>query len=117
MIKWLAQYPTVVEGSALALEPHRLTFYLQDLAAQLHAYYNKHRVLPPQVLGNEASEGVIPTGVSGQPGESEFAENTISMEGVLSPALTAARLVLMKQVQTVLRNGLTLLGLSSPEKM
>jgi arginyl-tRNA synthetase len=117
MIKWLAQYPTVVEGSALALEPHRLTFYLQDLAAQLHAYYNKHRVLPPQVLVDEAIEEAIPTGVSGEPVESEFAENKISMEDVLSPALTAARLVLMKQVQTVLRNGLTLLGLSSPEKM
>ena len=46
LIKTLAQYPFVVEGSAMALEPHRLTFYLQELAAQLHAYYNKNRVLP-----------------------------------------------------------------------
>ena len=46
LIKTLAQYPCILEGSALALEPHRITFYLQDLAAQLHAYYNKHRVLP-----------------------------------------------------------------------
>jgi hypothetical protein len=35
----------------------------------------------------------------------------------LSPAVTAARLVLLRQVQRVLRNGLTLLGISSPEKM
>ncbi|MEE9233270.1 MAG: DALR anticodon-binding domain-containing protein [Nitrospirales bacterium] len=34
-----------------------------------------------------------------------------------SPALTTARLALLRQVQTVIRNGLTLLGISSPEKM
>ena len=47
LIKTLAQYPLIIEGSAIALEPHRVTFYLQELAAQLHSYYNKHRVLPP----------------------------------------------------------------------
>ncbi len=45
IIKALAKYPEVVEESALAYEPHRLTFYLQDLAGLLHNYYFKHRVI------------------------------------------------------------------------
>jgi arginyl-tRNA synthetase len=45
MIKALAKYPEVVEEAALAYEPHRLTFYLQDLAGLLHNYYFKHRVI------------------------------------------------------------------------
>lgn len=45
MIKLIAAYPEWIEGSALALEPHRLTFYLQDLATALHNYYFHHRVI------------------------------------------------------------------------
>lgn len=45
IIKALAKYPEVVEDAALAYEPHKLTFYLQDLAGLLHNYYFKHRVI------------------------------------------------------------------------
>ena len=45
LIKTIIRFPEVVEGAAIALEPHRLTFYLNDLAALFHSYYNKHRVL------------------------------------------------------------------------
>ena len=45
LIKRLAVYPDVVEGAAYYLEPHRLSYYLTDLAATFHAYYNKHRIL------------------------------------------------------------------------
>jgi arginyl-tRNA synthetase len=45
IIKALAKYPEVIEDAALAYEPHRLTFYLQDLAGLLHNYYFKHRVI------------------------------------------------------------------------
>ncbi len=45
LIKALARYPEVVEEAALAYEPHRLTFYLQDLAGLLHNYYFKHRII------------------------------------------------------------------------
>ncbi|PLX83609.1 MAG: arginine--tRNA ligase [Desulfuromonas sp.] len=41
----LARYPETVEGAARSLEPHRVVFYLQELAAQFHSYYNLHRVL------------------------------------------------------------------------
>ena len=45
IIKALAKYPEIIEEAALAYEPHRLTFYLQDLAGLLHSYYFKHRVI------------------------------------------------------------------------
>jgi arginyl-tRNA synthetase len=49
IIKALAKYPEVVEEAALAYEPHRLTFYLQDLAGLLHNYYFKHRIITDDV--------------------------------------------------------------------
>ena len=45
LIKVITRLPEVVEGAALSLEPHRLTFYLNDVAAVFHSYYNKHKVL------------------------------------------------------------------------
>lgn len=45
ILKTMAAFPSLVEGAALDLEPHRLVFYLQDIAAQFHSYYNKHRVI------------------------------------------------------------------------
>ena len=45
IIKALARYPELIEESAVAYEPHRITFYLQDLAGLLHNYYFKHRII------------------------------------------------------------------------
>jgi arginyl-tRNA synthetase len=45
LIKVIARFPELVEGAAFNLEPHRLTFYLNDLAAIFHSYYNKHKVI------------------------------------------------------------------------
>lgn len=45
LIKTLAQYPETVAASAEKLEPHRITFFLMNLAAAFHAYYTRHRVL------------------------------------------------------------------------
>ena len=81
MIKLIAAYPELIEASALALEPHRVTFYLQDLATALHNYYFHHRV--------------------------------ITDDG----RLTDARLALMQGIRQVLKSGLTILGVSAPERM
>ncbi len=81
LIKSLGRYPETVRLSAEFMEPHRITFYLMNLASSFHAYYNKHRVLTDDLL------------------------------------LTAARLYLVVAVKKVIRNGLTLLGVSAPEKM
>jgi len=45
LTKLLVRYPEVVAGAAEQLEPHRLVFYLQELAAAFHSYYNRQRVL------------------------------------------------------------------------
>ncbi len=45
ILKLLHLYPETVEGAALNWEPHRITYYLQDLAARFHGYYNRHRFL------------------------------------------------------------------------
>lgn len=45
LMKKLLMYPLVFEAAALSREPHRITFYLQELAGMFHPYYNRHRVV------------------------------------------------------------------------
>lgn len=45
IIKKLLQYGMVFEGAVYSCEPHRITYYLQELAGMFHSYYNKHRVI------------------------------------------------------------------------
>jgi arginyl-tRNA synthetase len=45
LTRLLCRYPEVVAGAAGQLEPHRIAFYLQELAAAFHSYYNRQRVL------------------------------------------------------------------------
>lgn len=45
IIKKLLLFPEVVRESALSLSPHRVAFYLQDIASDFHIYYNKNRIL------------------------------------------------------------------------
>jgi arginyl-tRNA synthetase len=49
LAKLLARYPETVEGAACHFEPHRVVFYLQELASQFHSYYNRQRVLSEDV--------------------------------------------------------------------
>ncbi len=81
LLKTLAAYPDVIEDAAASFEPHRLVYFLQDLAAQFHAYYYKHRI-----IGDDR-------------------------------ALSLARLALAASTGVVIRNGLTILGVSAPERM
>jgi len=54
LAKMLARYPEVIVSSALEYEPHRVTFYLQELAAKFHSYYNQHRVIVDDAATSEA---------------------------------------------------------------
>jgi len=45
LAKQLARYPETVVGAARSCEPHRIVYFLQELAAQFHSYYNKQKVL------------------------------------------------------------------------
>ncbi|MXP25713.1 arginine--tRNA ligase [Altererythrobacter indicus] len=88
LVKQAAQFPRQVEAAAQAREPHRIAFYLYDLAAAFHAYWN---------LGNDDAEKRI-----------------ILTDNV---DLTASRLFLAVQVAQVIRNGLALLGVEAVEEL
>lgn len=45
LIKAITRFPEVMEGASRLLEPHRLTFYLNDIAGMFHSYYNKNKVM------------------------------------------------------------------------
>lgn len=45
LIKAITRYPETISGAAKTLEPHRLTFYLNELAGLFHSYYNKNKVI------------------------------------------------------------------------
>jgi len=106
LIRKLSAYPSVLQGSATAYEPHRMTYYLQQLAGLLHTFYNKHRILPP--AADRDLLAVMPEGI---------VSGDVSQKERLSPKRTAARLALMRGVQQVLKNGLGVLGISAPEQM
>lgn len=108
LIRKLSAYPSVVEGSAVALEPHRIVFYLQELAQLLHTFYFKHRILPPAAEGESTDAGRF---------VKDAAVSSVKHREQLTPQLTGARLALMGQVGQVIRNGLGLLGVSAPERM
>ena len=88
LIKMAAQFPRIVESAAASREPHRVAFYLNDLAAAFHAYYN---------LGNDRPE------------------KRIIM--VNDPETTSARLFLAKNIGQTIKNGLALMGVEAAESM
>jgi arginyl-tRNA synthetase len=88
LVKLAAQFPRQIEAAAQAREPHRIAFFLGDLAAGFHAYWN---------VGNERPEKRF---IVAQDGE-----------------LTGARLFLGQQIGQVIRNGLAVLGVAAVEVM
>jgi arginyl-tRNA synthetase len=54
LIKKLLGYPMVLEGAARAYEPHRITFYLQELAGLFHPYYHKFKVVTEDIPTTKA---------------------------------------------------------------
>jgi arginyl-tRNA synthetase len=103
LIRKLSAYPSILEAAAVGYEPHRMTYYLQQLAALLHTFYNKHRILPPA-----ADADLV---------EPETAGGEEAIRETLTPDRTAARLALMRAVQQVIKNGLAVLGISAPDQM
>jgi arginyl-tRNA synthetase len=87
LIRMLCEFPPLLEDICRSLEPHRLTYYLTELASLFHRYFN---------LGNKNPEDRIVTA---------------------DAALSRARLVLVAGIRVVLKNGLGLLGINAPERM
>ncbi len=88
LIRQLAQWPRIVEGAAEAHEPHRLAFYLQEVAAQFHMLWNKGRD-----------------------------EATLRFILASDPILTRARLALVRGVALVIASGLAVIGVTPVEEM
>jgi arginyl-tRNA synthetase len=88
LMKRLALYPRTVESAALAHEPHRIAFYLFDLASEFHALWTRGNALPHLRF-------IIPD----------------------DPQLTVMRLALIHGVASVLASGLDLLGVEAPAEM
>jgi arginyl-tRNA synthetase len=88
LMRRIALYPRLVEAAALAHEPHRVAFYLYELASEFHAHWTRGKDLPHLrfIIQND-------------------------------PELTAARLALVEGIVTVLASGLALLGVSAPDEM
>jgi len=87
LIRYMAEFPSLLEDICASFEAHRLTYYLTELAARFHRYFNLGTKIPEnRIVGSDES-------------------------------LSQARLFLADAVRTVIYNGLRLLGINAPEKM
>jgi len=88
LVKLASQFPRLVEAAAAAREPHRVAFFLGDLAAAFHAYWN---------IGNDRPDKRF----------------IVTSDAVL----TGARLFLGQQIGQLIRNGLAILGVEAVEEL
>lgn len=88
LVKLAAQFPRMVEAAAVAREPHRIAFFLHDLASAFHSFYN---------LGNDRPEKRF----------------IVAQDSVMS----GARLFLAEQIGQVIKNGLALLGVEAASEL
>ncbi|MEX2128737.1 MAG: arginine--tRNA ligase [Xanthobacteraceae bacterium] len=88
LVKRLGQWPRLVEAAAIAHEPHRVAFFLHDLASEFHAHWTRGNDLPHLrfIIRDD-------------------------------PALVVARAALVSGLATVLASGLAILGVRAPEEM
>ena len=88
LVAKLAEYPRVIEAAAQSQEPHRIAFYLYDLASAFHAHWNKGKESPELRFVNDKNR-----------------------------ELTIARLGLVRAVASVLKSGLSITGTAAPDEM
>jgi arginyl-tRNA synthetase len=88
LIRRLAEYPRVIEAAAISHEPHRVAFYLHEVAAEFHGHWNRGKELPQLRFINQADSHS-----------------------------TLARLALVHATKLVLSSGLAILGVNAPEEM
>jgi arginyl-tRNA synthetase len=88
LVKRLAGFPRLIEGAASAHEPHRLAFYLYDLASVLHTQWTRGND-SPHLRFIQSNDGVA----------------------------TSARLALISATKTVIKSGLEILGVEAPDAM
>jgi arginyl-tRNA synthetase len=88
LIKMIGQFPRMIDAAAAVHEPHRIAFYLHDLASLFHSHWTRGKDQPQLRFVNEDRSN-----------------------------LTFARLALVTALTSVLASGLNILGVSAPEEM
>lgn len=88
IVKLIAAYPRMIEGAALAHEPHRVAFFVHELASAFHSLWNKGKDSPQLRFVNQTDR-----------------------------KLTQARLAFVHAVRSVLASGLAVAGVAAPEEM
>lgn len=88
LIRKMAEFPRIIDQAARADEPHRLAFYLYELASELHGHWSRGKETPAlRFINHENAQ------------------------------LTLARLVLLRSVANVIANGLHIVGVDAPREM
>jgi arginyl-tRNA synthetase len=88
LVAKLAEYPRIIESAAVSMEPHRIAYYLHDLASLFHSHWSKGSSAPDLRFINDKNR-----------------------------ELTLARLGLVRAVAAVLKSGLSITGTSAPQEM
>ena len=88
LIRKMAEFPRMIEQAANSDEPHRVAFYLHELASDLHSHWNRGKEMPELRFINPKSA-----------------------------KLTLARMALLQALSNVLASGLSIIGASAPEEM
>lgn len=88
LVRQIAQYPRMIESAAASHEPHRVAFYLHDLASAFHSLWNRGKESPQLRFVNQTDR-----------------------------KSTLARLALVHAVRSILASGLAVLGVAAPEEM
>ncbi len=88
LIKKTAEFPRIIDQSARADEPHRLAFYLYELASELHTHWSRGKESPELRFINDKNAD-----------------------------LTLSRLVLLRSIANVISSGLGVIGVEAPEEM
>ena len=87
ILKKIAEWPKCIEAASLRLEPHRIPVYLYELASEFHSYWNM--------------------------GKDDPSKRFINNQNVI----TNDKLVFLKIISNVIRSGMNIVGVNTPEKM
>ena len=87
ILKKISEWPKCIETASLKLEPHRIPVYLYDLASEFHSYWNLGKQNPEKRFIND--------------------QNIISQD----------KLIFLKVISNVVKSGMNIIGVETPEKM
>ena len=87
ILKKIAEWPKCIETASLKLEPHRIPVYLYELASEFHSYWNMGKIDSNKRFINEQKK------------------------------ITDDKLVFLKVISNVIKSGMNIVGVDSPEKM